>query len=184
MIITGIAHAPIRLMERSSLPSAELIHLARLALRQYGATRVITSLAPGWEQALARAAFEAEIPFTVAVPFPGRDQEWKKEDRAHYYKLIAVADRVNRIAERYHVLATLDGHLWQVDRADILLALWDYDFQGETYDTMQYATRANKQVINLWEDWSHLRELRKTLRVRTVPAPALKVGARVYERKD
>ncbi len=183
MIITGIAHAPVRLLERTSLPSAELIHLARLALQTYGATRLITSLAPGWEQALAHAAFESGIPYTVAVPFPGRDHEWKKEERVHYYKFIARADRVHRISDRYHVLASLDAHLWQVDRADTLIALWDYDFRGETYDTMQYATQSEKQVVNLWEDWSLLREIRKTLRVRTLPVPTPKVGARVYERK-
>lgn len=184
MIVTGISHAPVRLMERTNLPSAELIHLARLALFEYGATRLITSLAPGWEQALAHAALELEIPFIAAIPFRGRDQDWTKEERVHYYKLIGKAERVHCLSEQYHVLASLDGHCWQVDRAEVLIALWDYDFQGETYDTMQYATRSGKRVFNLWEQWSHLREIRKALRVRTASAPTPKSGARVYEIKN
>jgi hypothetical protein len=181
MIITGIASSPQFLFERSNLASPELVYLAKRALAEYGATRLITSLSPGWEQALAKAAIELEIPYTVAIPYPGRDLEWKRELRIHYLDLLARASEVYQVAEFCNETALIESHLWRMERSDLMLALWDYEFEGEVFSIMSFALKNGKQVANLWEDWKHLYSLR---RPQVTFVAQKRVGAQVYQRKD
>jgi hypothetical protein len=179
MIATGIAHPPIRLHERSDIPSAELVYLATMALKTYGATHLITSLAQGWEQALTKAAIELKIPYTAAIPFPGRDAGWKREARLLYLDLLARAGDVYRICDEWSESAVMEGHFWRVDRAELLLGLWDFEFQGDTFQTMSYGLKSGVTVVNLWNDWSHLYNLRRTRPVVSIRNG--KVGAQVFE---
>jgi hypothetical protein len=179
MIITGIAHAPEKLNERSSRPSAELIYLASRALRMYKASHVISSLAPGWEQALVKAAIELRIPFTVAIPFPGRELMWDQEARRLYLELMAQAEEVYRLNECPSDEAAMEGHLWRADRADIVLTLWDYQFYGETFRMIEHALKDDKEVVNLWEEWCQLCALRKARPSVTV-TPSQVQGAQIF----
>jgi hypothetical protein len=182
MIITGIAHPPVRLHERSNLPSTELVYLAMRALREYGATQLLTSLAWGWEQALASAAIEMEIPFTVAIPYPGREVEWQREPRIRYYDLLARASEVYRVNDCYSDTSIMEGHQWRVQRAGLVLALWDYEFAGDTFSTIKYALQAGKKVVNLWQDWEALTNLRRP--VFSFSLQRSRTGAQVFNRKS
>lgn len=161
MIITGIAHPPERLRERSCLPSNELVYLANKALKDYRATRLITSLEPGWEQALAKAALELNIPYVVAFPHPGRDAEWKQETRIVYYDLLSRSEEVYQVCDFSCENALQECHYWQADHSDIVLALWDYDFGDETFNVIDYALNKGLEVDNLWQDWISVSSLRK-----------------------
>ena len=181
MIITGIAHPPARLYERQILPSLELVYLAVRALNRYRATEVITSLALGWEQALAKAAVELDIPYTVAVPFRGRNYDWNCDVDRLYHELLANAERVYCISDVYSDHAMMEDHLWRVDRSDAILTLWDYEFQGETFRVIDYALKTRKSVINLWKDWESLFRLRK---YRPSTASESRNGARIFDNRD
>lgn len=179
MYITGIGHPPERLHERKPTPSVELVYLAKRALLEYQATHVITSLALGWEQALAKGAQELKIPYTVAIPYPGREKEWEREVQIYYLDLIGRAKEVYRVADHAYEQALMDGHRWRVDRADLTLALWDYTFEGMTYEVTRYALCSGKQVFTLWREWERLYRLR---RQPSVVAPAnQRRGAQVYD---
>lgn len=182
MIITGIAPSPRDLHDRNYLPSPELVYLAKLALKEYQATGLITSLALGWEQALTKAAIELEIPFTVAIPYPGRDAEWERDAHICYLDLMARSAEVYRVSECRSDTALLEGHYWRVYRADVVLALWEYDFQSEVFSVMNYATTSGKSVVNLWEDWQRLYKMRRPV-VNYAPKKK-KLGAQVFERKS
>jgi hypothetical protein len=179
MIVTGIAHPPERLRERSPLPSIELVYLAAQALKMYPATHLITSLAPGWEQALAKATLELGIPYTVALPYPGRDSGWPRPTRLLYLDLLARAGEVYMVSDACDENAVLEGHRWRVDRAGLVLALWDYDFQGVTFQVVDYALCSGRQVTNLWQDWQRLFSLRKARPAVQVQKRA--IGAQVFE---
>ncbi|MGE5223127.1 MAG: hypothetical protein ACM3PY_11870 [Omnitrophica WOR_2 bacterium] len=183
MIVTGIAHDPTRLNERGYLPSTELVYLASKALRAYQVKKLITSLNPGWDQALAKAAQELKIPYVVAIPYPGRDGGLKRDAQVLYYDLLARSDEVFRISEEYCDSAMLDCHCWRVDESDLVMALWDYEFEGETFDVIDYALKHGKEVANLWKDWSNLYTLRNnpdTIKVSSPDHPKASRGARIY----
>jgi hypothetical protein len=114
MIITGIAHNPQRLHEKSEQPSTELVYLAARALENYQATSLVTSLSYGWDEALAKAAVEMKIPFTVAIPYPGRDTSMKREDMVIYYDLLSRPEDVYRINEAYCDTAAYECFCWCV----------------------------------------------------------------------
>ena len=181
MIVTGIAHPPVRLHERSNLPSTELVYLAMRALREHGATQLFTSLAWGWEQALASAAIEMEIPYTVGIPYPGREVEWLREPRVRYYDLLSRAAEVYNICKLYSATAVIEGHQWRVDRAGLVLSLWDFEFSGDTFSTIQYALSTGKKVVNLWQDWEALYNLRRP--VFSFSLQKKRTGAQVFHRK-
>lgn len=182
MIVKGIAPMPQAIHDRADLPSVELVYLAKKALEAYRVTRLITSLEPGWEQALAKAAIEMEIPFTVILPYPARDTEWRRDVRIAYLDLLSKAEDVQRLADNRHAIALLNCHRAQIDRAECVLALWEYDFKDETFQLLQYGLKRGITVVNLWEDWTHLYKLRRQ-RAAAPKAPR-RTGAQVFDRKN
>ncbi len=181
MKITGIAQPTQTWYDRTNLPSGDMVFLAMRALRTYRATGLITSLTPGWDQALVKAAIELDLPYTVAVPYPGFDQSWDRVARISSSSLLARAYRVVNVMDCEGSEAWMETHCWRVDQADLVLALWDYRFSGETYQVMSYALNTGKQVTNLWQDWEHLASLKRR------PAGSMQgrraTGAQVYESK-
>ena len=182
MKITGIAHAPQRLMERTNLPSGDMVFLAKRALRLYKVTYLFTSLTPGWEQALVKAALELGIPYTVAIPYPDYDIAWDRPVRISASGLMARAASIQQVSACEGREALMETHCWRVDRSDLLLALWNYDFYGETYDIMNYAMKCNRQVVNLWQDWEHMAKMRR--QVSRDDWDVHRRGAQVYESKQ
>lgn len=180
MIITGIAHPPARIHEKTQIPSIDLGHFGYLALKQYRVERLVTSLAPGWEQALARAARESEIPYTVAIPYSGHESGWEKKARLVFEELIEQAAAVVTISGGSHPDARLKCYRWQVNQADLVLSLWDYDFSSEVFGMIAYALRGGKQVANLWEDWNIVYNLRRRQARQLTPRRS---GAQVFEVK-
>jgi hypothetical protein len=181
MIITGISNRPTLIHERSELPSAELVLLAHYGLKEYEATHLVTTLSPGWEQALAKAARELDIPYTVAIPYPGRDQEWKGESSIRYYELMARASEVYQVSDVESEASRLDCHIWMADRSDHILALWNYEFYGDIFQLIDYGIKKGIKVTNLWQDWESLYTLKRIPRVKS--RPATRRGAQVYETK-
>jgi hypothetical protein len=182
MIVTGIANPPNLLHEKTNLPSLELIFLASQALRKYEVTHLITSLSPGWEQALAEAANEVEIPYTVALPYSGRDQAWKGEARIRYYDLLTRAYEVYQVSDIYSENAMLECHYWMVERVDLILTLWSFEFSGETFMVIDYGIKKGIKVTNLWRDWEALYTLKRNNRVKT--GSTRRGGAQVFETKS
>jgi hypothetical protein len=177
VIITGIAPPPASLYGKSRLASNELVYLASKALKTYEASRVVTSLDPGWDQALAKAALELKLPYTVALPYAGRDSEMKRGTRISYYELLSRADEVFLISNGECPTAVFDCRCWQLDQSDIGLVLWDYEFYGEIFEAVRYGIEKGKTINNLWEDWCNLSNLRK---IKTFSYQDHKTGAQVF----
>jgi hypothetical protein len=161
--ITGFAPDFTRGYERNDAIFDELVYLAAQSLEMYRPTTLITSLEPGWDQALAKAALGLNIPLHVALPYP--EQEWFIQANYPnlYQDLLPKAKYIECMGEGYHPAAGLECRRWRVNRADLALTLWDYGFSGETFELIDFALKAGKKVVNLWEDWSRLDSLRSDL---------------------
>lgn len=180
MIITGIAHPPARLHERTRSPSLELVHFALLALQQYQATRIITSLEPGWEQALAKAAIELELPYSVVGSLAERPPELTNNIPSLIRELLEKADERIVLADAGSYPRYMYWQNWRADQADLILALWDYNFQGEPFQMIEYALKKGKPVANLWWDWDILVHVRRNRPLWFAPG---RKGAQVFEPK-
>lgn len=177
MIITGIAPPPGRLYGKSRLAANELIYLASKALHNYKVSRIITPLEPGWDQALAKAALELNIPFTVSLPYPGRDSKMSAGAKITYYELLSRAEEVYLISENDSPTALHDCLYWQLDQSDMGLVLWDYCFEDDIFAAIKYGIEKGKTIINLWEDWYKLSNLSK---IKTSTYQSSKTGAQVF----
>ncbi len=181
MKITGIAPGISSLYEKNCPPSDELAYLASQALQTYHPSTLITSLYPGWDQALAKAALSMDIPIHVALPYRKRESFIRINSPDLYKDLLPKAKYIECLADTYHEGVDLQCHLWRADRADLVLALWDYEFCGETFQVVDHALKSGKRVITLWEDWSRLYGLRKDLEA--IYHAAQSRGALIFPKK-
>lgn len=162
IIATGIGEHVHRLGESSQLPSVELVYLADKWLGRSNVTSVYTGMDLGWEQAIAKAAFRRNIPFTAVVPAKGMPLGWMLEAEEYYRKLVRFSERVEVIPPSPATEDGLANHTrWMIDQSSLLLVLWEYDFCGPTYAAVDYAIKKGINVINLWEEWHPLRSMRR-----------------------
>jgi hypothetical protein len=160
---TGIAPGLSRLYGSNGPAFDELVYLATQALQQYRATTLITSLYPGWDQALAKAALILNIPIHIVLPYRDRALFMRINNPELYRDLLAKAEYNDCLSEIFQGTADIDCHRWRATRSDLVLALWDYDFCGDTFKVIDCGLKAGKRVVNLWEDWSRLCGLHKDL---------------------
>jgi hypothetical protein len=161
--ISGIAPGLSHLYDRCCPPADELVYLATQALQIYLPTMILTSLYSGWDQALAKAALNLNIPIHVVLPYRKRELFIRINFPEIYRDLLPKAKYIECLSETYYLDLDMECHIWRADRADLVLALWDYEFCGDTFQVIDHALKAGKKVVNLWEDWSRLYNLRKEL---------------------
>lgn len=156
MIVAGTGHRPDKLGGYSNIIATRLEALARSHFEAHRPSRVISGLALGWDQAVARAAIDLGIPLTAAMPFEGFDRRWPDSSRCRLDKILeAAAEIVVCHPFPAPTLALQIRNEWMVDRADEMLALWDGSWGG-TFNCIQYAEKRGRPVENLWSRWVDL----------------------------
>jgi len=137
----------------------ELLAFARLSVAlmvERGCLEIITGMARGWDLKVARAAVDAGVPFTAAIPFFDQGAHWGEDDRLDYSRLLPRAKDLwvagkAPLNRYYHV-----RDRWIVDRCDELWAL-DSGRPSGSHTTVLYADRAHRIVRPLWEPWLRFR---------------------------
>lgn len=159
----------------------DLLKLARGALKHYKPSHVISGGAIGWDIALAQAAAELNIAFTLAIPFIGFDKVWPEKHQNRLRWLMEVTEDMHRaefseaiyedemlkieLIEEYEPgivvigqgLPVIDAYhernTWMVDHCDLLLLLWDKQPGGGTAHTNKFAKQKGVNTRNLWKSW-------------------------------
>ena len=147
-------HRPERLGGYSPAIEQALYALATATLRTHAPDQVISGMALGWDQAVARAALDLKIPTLAAIPFAGQECVWPAEARARYHALLGRCSARHTVSVSPYSAHKL--HLrdqWMVDHSVQLIALWDGLPTGGTYSTVRYAEREGKPVVNVWPAW-------------------------------
>lgn len=162
-IIAGTGHRPNKLegMGHFEVKRFASMYLSvKLPQRPQG---IISGMAVGWDLALAHAALDFGIPVMAAIPFDGHDEFWPQVFRdilrsllARVSKTVVVCDRRNwELTPAYKYQKRNE---WMVDNADTVLALWNGDPKGGTANTVRYADKVHKPVVNCWDEfegWVH-----------------------------
>jgi len=163
---------------RSYVPShGETIRLARAvrAARDAGFRTFITGMAPGFDLAAAEAvvrmrericegvrdaadgvvcdAAANDVRLVAAVPFAGQTRGYSEHDLERYNRLLAAADEVKVLADRYSHGCYYRRDDWMVDRAARIVCWYDPSrgASGTRY-TVRRAVRAGLEVVNLFRD--------------------------------
>lgn len=159
MIIAGTGHRPEKLGGYTQVTFDAATALARDWLTEHRPEKGISGMALGWDQALAQALLDLAIPLIAAVPFEGFDRRWTVAAQGRLSRMLEQATEVH-IVHPYP--GTIGLHLrneWMVDRAELMLALWDGSWGG-TFNCIRYAEKKRVPVENLWSRWE-VREMLK-----------------------
>lgn len=160
MILVATGHRPPALGGYHPGLHGWLTALAGGALDQLKPDRVISGMALGWDQAVARAALNRNIPFTAALPFADMDAPWPPHSKKQYRDLLAQATEIVEVnGPGYTNEKYIERNRWMVDEGDEILALYHPDgiFGGGTRRCLEYALDKKKPVYNLWGTWVRAR---------------------------
>lgn len=160
MIVAGTGHRPDKLGGYNRELFNALCGYAAVVLTERRPSGVISGMALGWDQALAVASVRLCIPFVAAVPFEGFDSRWPTVSRNDYEKLLLCASTVHVVCTRQQVedagvpWALQERNCWMVDNSQGLLALWNGDRKGGTFNCVEYARQGRRKIDNVWGGWT------------------------------
>ena len=154
LVIAATGHRPNKLGGYDLYDFQRLVQIARRHLSRLQPDEVITGMAQGWDQAVAQACAELNIPFVAAVPFRGQESCWPKPAQAEYNRLLRLAKKVVVVSDGdYHIGKMQRRNRWMVDHAHLVLALYNGDLDGGTCNCIRYARRKNKPILNTYLEY-------------------------------
>lgn len=150
LAVTG--HRPDKLGGYSPEAYKKLVVVAYKSLEQLKPRVVITGMALGWDQAIAEAAYEHQIPFIAAIPFKGQESKWPKQSQEKYRELLKHAHHQEICSPgEYRIQKMQIRNEWMIDNCDEVLALYNGDKEGGTFNCVQYARVRDKVIYNAWD---------------------------------
>jgi len=154
LVVAGSGHRPDKLAGGySDATFFRLSYVANEALVRLGATRVISGMALGWDQALAHAAVELKIPLVAAVPFKGQEEMWPASSQKRYNDLLRQAESVFYVSKPPYAAQKMHArNEYMVNECDLLLVVWNGS-AGGTSSCISYAKRMQKPIENMWDEW-------------------------------
>jgi len=157
LAVTG--HRPPKLLGYGLGPVRKLARFAAELLQEIEPERVITGMAQGWDQAVAVACVELEIPYIAAVPWPGQAEKWPADGQRLCRRLLDRAAHVEVVCwpTVYSPLWMQARNEWMVARAEALLALWDGS-PGGTANCVKFAQMVMVPVIPAWDRYQEFLE--------------------------
>ena len=156
IIVAATGHRPHKLGGYSFETFQKIRVLAQVWLVDIQPTHVISGMALGWDQAVAQAATNLEIPFTAAVPFASQGNNWPEYAVYFYDQLLKRAQEIVVVCNGdYQPWKMQTRNEWMVDRADLILALWDGS-PGGTANCIQYARQQKVKVVNTFPEFQLL----------------------------
>ncbi len=113
-----------------------------------GCTQFITGMAEGADLDFAEAVLELKdnypnITLTAALPYPLSSRV--KQDRKS--EILKAVDTMREVSDHYFKGCMQKRNRYMVDNSDILIAVWNGEERGGTWDTIKYARRQNKKII-------------------------------------
>lgn len=158
MIIAGTGHRPDKLGGYSEDNFNNLVKIGENWLKGLKATKVISGMALGWDQALAQAAINLKIPLIAAIPFTNQDKVWGDKSQEIYKDLLSKAIEIVNVSgfDDYKVEYMQKRNQWMVDNCEILLAMFD-GTNGGTANCVKYAEQKNKKIVNIYSDFNNLK---------------------------
>lgn len=153
MIYSATGHRPDKLGGYTKKATYNLRKIAWEFLKVNPCDKVISGMALGWDMAWAEAAIVLGIPTVAAIPFKGQERMWPSESQKRFNTILTGCSEVVIVSEgSYNPYLMQVRNRWMVDNSDTVVALWDGS-KGGTGNCITYATKQNKPIINLIEEY-------------------------------
>lgn len=159
MTIAGTGHRPNKLGGYSQEAFDDLKIIARMYLESEKIiSKVISGMAIGWDQALAQAAIDANIPLVAAIPFQGQESVWNDSSKEYYQYLLENSSEIVYVSSGEFSNEKMQiRNRWMVNNCDLLVAMWNGDTSGGTYNCIQYAKSQKRRIINLYSGYNGIK---------------------------
>lgn len=166
LIISATGHRPQAL--QNSWPMYEPFTLPRLtdlATAYFQRTKpdiVISGMALGWDTAVALASINLGIELHCYVPFNGHHARWSSKQQEQFNSIIQQADKVlypqgEDVPRKrsYSEVAKLllNRNTDMLNNSNRVVALFNGEPKGGTYDAIKKAKAMGLQVDNLYNSW-------------------------------
>lgn len=118
-------------------------------LKEKKPTKIITGMAIGYDQLVAKIAIKLKIPFIAAIPFVGQELLWPKETREHYQDLLSHAEQIEVISSGAYASWKMHArNKWIVNNSNLIIAAYDEELKiGGTFHCVSYTKEQNKPLI-------------------------------------
>jgi uncharacterized phage-like protein YoqJ len=155
MIVAATGHRPDKCGGYGLTADNARFNVALDALQVLKPSKVFTGMALGWDLAVADAALCLKIPIVACVPFKGQESQWPAPSRVYYKSILKKASEVVIVSEGgYTSHAMNKRNRYMVDRCHTLLALWNGEEKGGTYNCVNYASaKPHVTIHNVWDTW-------------------------------
>jgi uncharacterized phage-like protein YoqJ len=160
MIIGLTGHRPPRLgLGYTKDDSLFLFKFAVQCLQEEGEiTELISGVAQGWDRAGAEAAYFLCVPVRAAVPFEGQESKWPEQAQEDYRDFLTKCKVVVVSPGGYSNSKFFLRDKYIVDNCHKLLALYDGEEKGGTWQTVKYAKSKGIPIVNCWDKWEKYKE--------------------------
>lgn len=120
-------------------------------IKKYKIDYVISGMALGFDMVLAQAVLELRdsgyyIQLEAAVPCRHQSSKWNTESKRIYADILSKCDKVTILSEVYTSECMEYRNRYMIDNSTFVLALWNGDKYGGTYNALRYAKLKNKLI--------------------------------------
>ncbi len=148
---TGHRNIPVSQMDRVR----EWLRTAISHAYKHGKRHFYCGMALGFDMLAAEAilSLKVELPnirLIATVPFRGQSSRWSAIEQRRYKQLIAQADKVIVLSERYYQGCLLRRNDYMLARTSGVIAYFNGNPKGGTYYTCREARYKGMDVINLY----------------------------------
>lgn len=124
------------------------LRLACARLRSRGFRRAISGMALGTDPWGAEAAMDAGLRVVAAVPCRDQQSVWPLESQTRYLRLLRQCSEVEYVHDEPYVRGCLqERNSWMLDRAELMVAVWDGLRSGGTWDTV---SKVRARGVPVW----------------------------------
>ncbi len=103
---------------------------------------------------LRKSYKEAKISLVCAIPFLDQSSTYSEEWKKRYDKILKEADKVLLLADKYYPQCYQRRNEYMVNQSDFVITWFDGK-SGGTKNTLVYAKKNGKKIINLNENGVH-----------------------------
>ena len=121
-------------------------------LAERGVTDFLSGMARGVDLWAAEIVLGLKKKNTVLrlhciLPCEGQEVKWPAAERERYHSILKQADEVVYVSRAYHSDCMLERNRYMVDRASILLAVYNGAYRSGTGMTVRYAQKLGLETI-------------------------------------
>lgn len=165
-VLVATGHRPPKLGGYEWVVLDALQRLATKVLEHHEPFTVVSGMAIGWDQAIAKAAMDLTIPYVAVVPFEGYEGRWPPETQKLYRKMLDQAQAVevfdrrpgSYLGKQEAVAALMKRNEALLSYAQgvpdhVIAALWNGETAGGTFYTVRAAEKLGLRVVNYYASW-------------------------------